>query len=100
MPEPHPAIVKRIDELLSKAKELTVDFAPVFELISKTIESKDTYGLKMRSGELASFANRMQWLAAQLDALNLIGYDIPAPEVRRTSSGQMQAVVIPRKDGE
>ncbi len=97
-PDVHPAIAQRIDELLGKAEDLVVSQQQNLDILAKTIALKDTYGIKMRVADVLSFADKLQWIAAQLDALRSIPYDMAAADVgakRRTSSAQMSAVKRP-----
>ncbi len=76
------------------------------EIIAKTIEIKDSQGLKMRMADVLDFADKMQWIAAQLDSLRNMLYDMQAEDLagprRRPSTQTLQAVVPGDKknDGE
>lgn len=103
MPDVHPAISKKIDELMSRAKELVDAQTHNLDILLKTIDLKDLYGIKMRVHEVVDFADKIRWISAQIEALRSIPYDMAAEGMtpkRRTSSTQMLAVVIGDKKGD
>jgi hypothetical protein len=81
MPEMHPAIQKKIEELLEKARELAANQTTETDILSKTIDIKDLYGLKMRVQVLQEYAEKMHWIAAQIEALRSIPYDMAAEDM-------------------
>ena len=95
----HPTVIKKIDELLARAKELTIDHQETLTLLSKSIDDRDFWGMKARVSEVTSFAEKIQWVVAQVNALESIPYNVVAVSTsRRLSSGSMQAVVVPKDE--
>lgn len=96
MPTVHPSIAKKIDELLAHAKELTISQQETMDLLSKCIDHKDFWGMKARVSEVTAFAEKIQWITAQVNALHGIPYDVASYEAgrRRPSSQTMQAVKL------
>jgi hypothetical protein len=102
MPEVHPAIAKKIEELFGRAREMASSQQQNLDILLKTIDLRDSYGLKMRVAELVDCADKMRWLAAQVDLLKSLPYDMAAEEMapKRKVSTQMAAVTVPeKKDG-
>lgn len=101
----HPAIAKKLDELLARAKELVASQQQGFEILAKTVDLKDYHGLKMRAAEAVEVAAKIQWISAQIEALRALPYDMAAEDMaprRRTSTQAMQAVIPPppeKKEG-
>ena len=93
----HPAIAKKLDELLARAKELVSSQQQGLEILAKTVDLKDYHGLKMRAAEAADVAAKLQWISAQIEALRTLPYDMAAEDMapRRRSSQQAMAAVIP-----
>ena len=95
----HPTVTKKIDELLTRAKELTIAHQENVELFSKSIDAKDFWGMKARVSEITSYAEKIQWVVAQVNALESIPYNVVAVSAsRRLSSGSMPAVSLPRDE--
>ncbi len=96
--EIHPAIAKRIEELLVKAKELIATQQQNLDILSKTVDLKDYFGLKSRSAEVVDFAIKLQTIASQVEALRSIPYDMATMAAegvspkRRSSARSMPAV--------
>jgi len=109
-PEVIAAIHKRIDELLFKLKERISSEQPTFDLLSKTIDTKDFYGLKNRVAEMMEFALRVYALASQIEALRNLPYDVtvedpltkkrpsippsPPDSFKRRQSGSLPVVAL------
>lgn len=93
----HPTVTKKIDELLARAKELTIAHQENVDLLSKAIDAKDFWGMKARVSEVTSYAEKIQWVVAQVNALENIPYNVVAVSAsRRLSSGSMPAVSMPQ----
>ena len=97
----HPAIAKRIEELLARAKELVAAQEQSVEILAKTIDIKDVYGLKMRAAEMNDLNVKLQWVVAQLEAIRSLPYDMAAEEMspkRRISTSTLPAVYPPNPE--
>ena len=101
MPEVHPAIAKKIEELFAKARELIGTQQQNLDILSKTIDIKDGYGFKVRAEELADVSDKIHSIAIQLDALRSIPYDMAAENMvpKRRTSTQI-AAMIPSDKGD
>lgn len=98
----HPAIAKKLDELLARAKELAASEQQSLEILQKTADLKDYLGLKLRAQEVLDAASKLLWVAAQIEALRSLPYDMAAEDMaprRRTSTQAMPAVVPEKKEG-
>lgn len=99
-PEVHPAIAAKIEQLLERAKDLTTSQQQNLDILSKTIDLKDVFGLKMRVEEVVNATMKLQWVAAQLVAFKDIPYQMAASEMtmpKKRSSQSMPAVKLPEK---
>jgi hypothetical protein len=95
----HPAVTKRIDELLARAKEMMIGQQQTLDVLSKSVDLKDFFGIKARASETMDFALKIQWIAAQLNALQNIPYDVASYDQRRRPSSQsMPAVQVEKKE--
>ena len=101
-PEVHPAIAKKIEELLEVAKNLTSAHQQNVDILAKTLDLKDLYGVKMRVAEIVDSAVKLQWVAAKLDALRDIPYEMAASDMapKRRTSQSLPAVRLEKKDPE
>lgn len=98
MPEVHPAIAKKIEELFSQVRGLTASQQNNLDILLKVVDLKDVHGLKLRIVDLREYADRVQWLCAQLDSLRNMPYDMAAEELaapRRRSSSGMPSMTMP-----
>ncbi len=91
--EVHPAIAKRVRDLFTKARELVAAQHQNLTLLAKTIDIKDEYSMKLRVAEVVSFTPKIQWIAAQLDLLKSLPYDMAAAEATRVTR-KMHAVDV------
>lgn len=96
----HPAIARKIEELMARAKELTLAQQQGLELLVRVLDLKDYHGIKTRAAELSEYTEKLQWISAQIDALRALPYDMAAEDMapkRRVSTSAMPAVVLPEK---
>ena len=94
----HPTLAKKIDDLLTRAKELTISQQETLETLSKAIDGKDFFAMKALLSDVTGFAEKIQWVVAQVNALESIPHNVVAMSaIRRLSSGSMPAVKMPQE---
>jgi hypothetical protein len=72
------AILAEMDRLMAQAMEHASEIAGTSDLLVKTIELRDAYGLTMRAHALSQVSAKLLVIASKIDAIRSLPYAVPA----------------------